>query len=124
MLYADLDNLKMINDTFGHQEGDKALSDIAAILKSTFRDSDIVARIGGDEFAVLPIGTGGNNIEKITGRLQKNLQSHNENKGCRYILSISFGIACYDPACPCSIDELLAQGDAMMYRQKKLKKQA
>ena len=124
MLYADLDNLKTINDTFGHQSGDQALIDVATILKATFRDSDIVARIGGDEFTVLPIGTSGDNIEKITGRLQKNLENHNETKGQRYTLSISFGIACYDPANPCSIDELLAQGDKMMYQQKKLKKQA
>lgn len=121
MLYADLDNLKTINDVLGHQEGDRALIDIGAILKATFRDSDIVARIGGDEFVVLPIGTTGDNIEKITGRLRENLENHNKKGGHRHMLSISFGIACYDPERPSSIDELLGEGDKKMYEQKRLK---
>src|SRR5208282_5416520 len=68
MLYADQDNLKEINDTWGHQEGDAALVDIAAIFKECFRDSDVVARIGGDEFVVVPIGEKGGNIEAILAR--------------------------------------------------------
>lgn len=59
MLYADLDDLKKINDTLGHQKGDWALIDTANLLKETFRESDIIARIGGDEFVVMPIETTG-----------------------------------------------------------------
>jgi diguanylate cyclase (GGDEF)-like protein len=122
MLYADLDGLKTINDTRGHQEGDAALVDTANLLKATYRESDIIARIGGDEFVVIPVGSAGNDIEHITGRLQANLQRHNASENRNYTLSISIGVAFYDPENPCSIDELLAAGDRMMYEQKRLKR--
>ncbi len=122
MLYADFDNLKSINDTLGHQEGDLALIDFANIIKGTFRESDIIARIGGDEFAVVPIGTRGDNIDMITSRLQKSLDRHNRETSRGYKLSTSFGTSYYDPENPCSIDELLAQGDKLMYEQKKQKR--
>lgn len=64
MLYADLDNLKVINDTYGHNEGDMALREVATIFKETFRDSDILARIGGDEFTVVPVGSALDGAEK------------------------------------------------------------
>ena len=122
MLYADLDRLKAINDTWGHQEGDRALIDIANILKATFRESDIVGRIGGDEFAVIPLVPAGNQITRITDRLQKNIDDLNAKGKRRYTLSISFGLSYYDPENPSSMDELLARADRMMYEQKKLKK--
>jgi diguanylate cyclase (GGDEF)-like protein len=122
MLYADLDGLKAINDTWGHQEGDRALIDIANILKATFRESDIIGRIGGDEYVALPIGTAGDNVKIITDRLQKVLEIHNAESALSYKLSISFGVAHYDPENPCSIDELLLQGDKLMYEQKRLKR--
>jgi diguanylate cyclase (GGDEF)-like protein/PAS domain S-box-containing protein len=124
MLYTDLDNLKLINDTLGHREGDRALIDSANIIKKTYRESDIVARIGGDEFAVIPLGTTGDNIEKLTSRLQKNINNHNLAKKRNYTLSISFGVSYYDPVAPCSVDELIANADRMMYEQKKLKKKS
>jgi diguanylate cyclase (GGDEF)-like protein len=124
MLYTDLDNLKLINDTLGHHVGDQALIDSSNIIKETYRESDIVARIGGDEFVVIPIGTTGDNLEKLTGRLQKNIENHNQTKKRNYSLSISYGTAYYDPAAPCTVNELIAQADKMMYDQKRLKKKA
>ena len=122
MLYVDMDNLKMINDTFGHQEGDNSLIAIAQILKETFRNSDIVARIGGDEFVVVPVGLAGDNVGVITDRLQRSLGMYNSRMNRSYNLSVSSGIAFYDPANPCSVDELLFQGDKLMYEEKKKKK--
>jgi diguanylate cyclase (GGDEF)-like protein/PAS domain S-box-containing protein len=122
MLYTDLDNLKLINDTLGHEEGDKALIDTANLIRETYRESDIVARIGGDEFAVIPIGTTGDNVEKLTGRLQKNIEKHNLAKNRNYSLSVSFGTSYFDPAAPCSVGELVARADKMMYEQKRDKK--
>ncbi len=122
MLYGDLDNLKMINDTFGHQEGDNALISIAGILKETYRHSDIVARIGGDEFVVFPVGFAGDNAGVIAARLQRSLEKYNSRMNRSYNLSFSSGIAFYDPANPCSVDELLLQGDKLMYEEKKRKK--
>jgi diguanylate cyclase (GGDEF)-like protein len=124
MLYADLDGLKTINDTLGHQEGDRALADTAHLLKSTYRESDLIARIGGDEFVVIPVGSAGDNIETITDRLQKNVDLHNATANRPYTLSISTGIAYYDTERPSSIDELLATGDRLMYEQKKMKRRA
>jgi diguanylate cyclase (GGDEF)-like protein/PAS domain S-box-containing protein len=121
MLYADIDNLKKINDTFGHKEGDLALIEIADILKKSYRDSDIAARIGGDEFVVIPIGTTGNNIELITSRLQKAIEIHNSKGNRKYKLSVSIGVTYYDPEYPCSIDELLLKVDKLMYEQKRQK---
>jgi diguanylate cyclase (GGDEF)-like protein/PAS domain S-box-containing protein len=119
MLYADLDGLKEINDSWGHQEGDLALIDIANILRATYRESDFVARIGGDEFVVIPVGTTGNDMGIISARLQNNIDVHNAKREKGYKLSVSWGISYYDPENPCSVDELLNQADKLMYEQKK-----
>ncbi|HAM53372.1 MAG TPA: hypothetical protein DCP92_22755 [Nitrospiraceae bacterium] len=121
MLYADLDHLKVINDTLGHQEGDLALIDISNVLKATYRESDVIARIGGDEWVVIPVGNTGEDIEKIIDRLQKNIKYYNATKKSNYTLSVSLGISHYDPENPSSLDELIARADKMMYEQKRLK---
>ncbi len=122
MMYLDVDNFKEINDSFGHEEGDNALIDIANILKQSFRESDIVARIGGDEFVVFPMGTSKECINKSPVFLKEKLDTHVADNGTLYNLSVSIGIACYDPENPCTIDELLCQTDKLMYKQKKQKK--
>jgi len=119
MLYADLDDLKGINDNWGHSEGDLALIDIANILRTNFRESDVIARIGGDEFVVIPMGAAGDNVEIIIDRLQKAIDIRNSVSNRSYRLSMSAGAAFYDPESPCSIEELLAQGDKSMYERKK-----
>jgi len=116
---ADVDGLKSINDAFGHREGDLALIEMARVLKETFRESDIIARIGGDEFAVIAIEAGPDSAEIVRGRLSKNLEASNAGGSRRYTLSISLGIASYDPEHPCPIDELLARADARLYEQKR-----
>ena len=121
MLYADLDNLKEINDTFGHNEGDLALIDTARMLKRNYRDSDVIARIGGDEFAIIPIGTAKDNIGIITSRFEKCIETYNATSNRGYKLSISYGLAYYDPENPCSLDDLLMQADKAMYEHKRNK---
>lgn len=120
-VYADLDQLKQINDNFGHQAGDLALIKTAEILRETFRESDIVARIGGDEFVVLATEAASGSARFLTVRLQACLAAHNARADNQYKLSISMGIVRYDPQNPCSVDELLSQADALMYEQKKTK---
>lgn len=124
MLYCDLDGLKGINDALGHQKGDWVLIDTANILKETFRGSDIIARIGGDEFVVMPIETTGDNLEVVINRLQKAVEMDNTKSKREYKLSISTGTAYFDPLSPCTIDELLSQADKSMYKQKKSKQTA
>jgi len=122
LFFADLDGMKLINDTLGHEEGDRALIDVAAILKETFRSSDIIARIGGDEFAVFAMDATGISPETIMMRLQNQISDHNKKGKRHYKISISIGIACYDPGNPCSLDDLMASADKLMYKQKKSKK--
>jgi diguanylate cyclase (GGDEF)-like protein/PAS domain S-box-containing protein len=117
LLFADLDGLKSINDTLGHSAGDRALTTIAHILKKTFRQSDILARMGGDEFAVLAMETPVASAEKVVARLQESLDKHNVKSSPHLLLSL--GVARYDHEHRCSVKELLAKADAQMYEQKR-----
>lgn len=121
LFYADVDNFKYINDTYGHREGDKVLKDIAAILKKSFRESDIIARLGGDEFVVLPVGFHTFDPDIINKRLEDNFAQLNSTNSSRYNVSISIGIAHYDPDKSCTIEELLDRADKLMYRDKQSK---
>lgn len=122
LLYADMDGFKEINDTFGHEEGDKALKDAADVLRQTFRSSDIISRIGGDEFVIVPTGTSGDNIDVIIGRMQANLDLCNSRENSRYRIAISVGVSYYNPEYPVSVDELLTRADECMYDNKRRKK--
>jgi diguanylate cyclase (GGDEF)-like protein/PAS domain S-box-containing protein len=119
LLFADFDNLKHINDTLGHPEGDRALIEVADVFRETFRESDIIARMGGDEFVVLAIETDSISPEILATRLQENLEARNARGDRRYKLSLTAGTARYDPRRPCSIDELLARADRAMYERKR-----
>ncbi len=121
LVYVDLDNLKEINDACGHLVGDSMLIETANILRGSFRQSDIIARIGGDEFIVILVGTNGSDAESVSSRLQNNIDIHNQKIINNHKLSISFGIACYDPEFPSSIVELLNHADKSMYEHKKFK---
>ncbi len=121
LLFIDMDDLKWINDHYGHKEGDQALINLANILKKTFRESDIIARIGGDEFVVLLESTDENDEMLIT-RLRESIRDYNAKVSQGYKLSISVGAAQFDPEYPISIDELLSKADALMYAQKRKKR--
>jgi two-component system cell cycle response regulator len=97
------------------------LIETAKILRVSFRQSDIIARIGGDEFIVILVGTNGSDAESVASRLQRNIEIHNQKIINNHKLSISFGIACYDPEFPSSIVELLNNADKSMYEHKKYK---
>ena len=120
---ADLDGLKEINDTFGHQEGDAAIVETAHILRRTFRKADLVARIGGDEFALLL--TGGQ-VEfdrgQLDGRLQEIVEEHNKKSDRPHKLSVSVGFAYFDAGEKHTFEEGLHLADTMMYEQKRKKK--
>jgi len=120
LLFIDMDDLKWINDHYGHNEGDQALIGVADILKKTFRESDIIARIGGDEFVVLLESTD-ENSETLLTRLHENVKDYNVKRS-QHTLSISLGTAQFDPEHPISIDELLSKADALMYAQKRKKR--
>ena len=122
MIFADLDGMKQINDTLGHQEGDRALIDIAQILKKTFRESDIIARHGGDEFVILSLETPEFGADLLVNRLGEHMHYHNRYESRPYSLSLSMGFARYDPENPMSLHELLVKADSMMYEEKRSRK--
>lgn len=121
LFFIDVDKLKWINDTLGHQEGDNAIAEAALILKKTFRESDIIGRMGGDEFAILAIETNDESRKILMSRLHKYVDSNNSQIGRKYLLSLSTGIAPYDPAERFSLDELIFQADKLMYEEKRRK---
>jgi len=119
--FIDIDGMKEINDTLGHEEGDRALIDTANILRQTFRKSDIIARIGGDEFAVLAPDRTGFNPEILSKRIQQTIDDWNA-KGYRpYRISLSWGTVIYDPKSPTTLDQLMSSSDELMYARKKAK---
>ncbi|HIQ51079.1 MAG TPA: GGDEF domain-containing protein [Nautiliaceae bacterium] len=119
LVFIDLDNFKPINDSFGHEEGDKVLKEVASILKKNFRERDFIIRLGGDEFIVLIDlqNTHINNIEKMIESLRKKI----EEKLGKYNLSFSYGIAIY-PQDGKDLSTLLEKADIRMYEQKKKRK--
>jgi diguanylate cyclase (GGDEF)-like protein len=123
LFFLDVDNLKRINDSFGHREGDAALVRTADALEDTFRDSDVLARLGGDEFAVLAWEASIPNFQTILSRIESNLEEANADE-FRYKLSLSAGVARYDPQAPASLGELMAAADQEMYKQKILRNSA
>ncbi len=121
LFFIDIDRLKRINDLFGHKEGDIALIDVTGVLKKTFRESDIIARIGGDEFVVLVIDAFVENRKVLMKRLKENLEICNSDKDLKHKLSLSAGAAFYNLKKPLSLDDLITQADKLMYKQKRIK---
>jgi len=123
ILFADLDGLKKINDSLGHSEGCHALIETSLILKACFRESDIISRIGGDEFVVFSMeNSSDGSPEVITDRLQKKIDEYNARSHCRCRLSLSMGIVYCAPDCRRSIVDMLNEADQLMYEQKKSRK--
>ncbi|MCX6036017.1 MAG: sensor domain-containing diguanylate cyclase, partial [Chloroflexi bacterium] len=122
LFFTDVDDLKVINDTHGHAQGDLALKEVSAILKETFREADIPARIGGDEFVVLAVDASMESAELLTNRIQANLERRNQKGDRAYQMNLSMGIARYEPEVPCTLSELIARADGLMYQQKQARK--
>lgn len=122
LIYADLDDMKVINDSLGHEAGDQALMIIADVLKDTFRRSDVVGRMGGDEFAVLALEAKAESLDALRKRLNGNLERMKYDLDPGHNLTFSLGILYYNPEKPQSIEELLKRADLLMYKEKSLEK--
>lgn len=121
LAYSDLDNLKDINDEFGHDEGDRAMVQVAKLFKSILREVDIIIRMGGDEFLLIFLDSSSNEIPIIRKRLSKELVRLNQISRKPYKIEFSTGFSNYDPANPQSMDELIRIADQNMYKEKKRK---
>ncbi len=123
ILFSDLDALKPINDRYGHPVGDQAILEAADVLKETFRESDIIARVGGDEFAVAILDYPYDETESLQRRLDKKVSTHNALSGRLYPLSLSVGITPCEADSPEQLEQVLGRADRLMYDQKLSKKE-
>lgn len=121
LIYADMDNLKKINDERGHDEGDRALRTIGDVLQRTLRKSDIIGRVGGDEFAILALEAKAESLDMLRKRLQDNLEKASYNVGLEHKLTFSLGMLYYNPEKQRSIERLLNSADMLMYEEKRIK---
>jgi diguanylate cyclase (GGDEF)-like protein len=121
--FVDVDELKTVNDNFGHQEGDKILINTAKILKDSIRRTDFVIRMGGDEFLVVFPGVTMEEVHKIWHRIEEKLKACNENNG-NYNFSLSCGLCeCRKGMqCEMSVEDLIKNADFEMYKEKLQKK--
>ena len=119
-IFFDVDELKIINDTFGHWAGDRALMEVAAVLRQAFRASDIVARVGGDEFAVLAVAPADAAPESWTARWREPFTALANRRDLP--LSVSVGLAQPDENGSMTPDDLLTRADTTMYTAKRLRK--
>ena len=123
LVYADLDGLKQINDSLGHEFGSRAIVQTAEVLKTTFRETDIIARLGGDEFVVLAVSNEPDSGKIMLARLEANMCVFNQREREVYELSLSAGAWPVDPEKVFSIEEALQGADQAMYEHKRSKNQ-
>ncbi len=121
-IYADLDNMKPINDTHGHESGDQALVEVAEVLESTLRASDLIARLGGDEFCALLVGAASEAAPTLIARVEGSLTERNAAAERPWELSMSLGVAGSPAGADIALRDLVAEADARMFEAKRAKK--
>jgi diguanylate cyclase (GGDEF)-like protein len=122
LLFADLDGLKQINDSLGHEAGSQAIVHMGGILKQTFRESDVVARLGGDEFAILAVSNTDDSASLMLARLEENVLAFNLREKLPYRLSASVGAIRIQPDRTASVEDVLKEADQAMYEEKRRRK--
>ena len=116
--FIDINNLKKVNDVYGHETGDQLIKNIVEIIKKTTRESDLVFRFGGDEFLIMFNDSDTEEVKKIMNRIQDKLEKINQSGNYNYQMSISYGIENYDSNKKINIDELISKADDKMYQFK------
>jgi len=119
VFFADLDGLKSINDAHGHQAGDEAIRDAAWILTHTFRSADIVARIGGDEFAILAPDANPESIDIMLRRVAKWQDERNREPDRPFSVSLSLGGVAWTASEPRTLEMMLSEADMAAYTAKR-----
>jgi len=122
LAFADLDNLKGINDTYGHNSGDEAIIRAAEALRRAFRNSDIIGRMGGDEFTVLMVDSGEEGRTIIDNRMRQILEEMNLRLKLPFEVSLSLGTARFEPDKNMSVEELIRKADKSLYLRKRARK--
>jgi diguanylate cyclase (GGDEF)-like protein len=117
--FVDLDGLKQINDTLGHAVGDRAIAEMADILRACFRRRDLLGRMGGDEFALLATDAAQQDEVIVRARVAAALATANTRPNRAYEIECSIGFLTCQAAETASIEELLQRADALMYEEKR-----
>jgi diguanylate cyclase (GGDEF)-like protein len=121
LIFADLDNMKEINDSLGHETGDLALATAASLLRTTFRQADIIARLGGDEFAVfISCKPGTDSEQAILSRLEENISLENKDGELPFTIAISFGVVRLQENE--TLGQVMIRADGLMYDSKSRKR--
>lgn len=119
LAYFDLDSFKQINDTFGHAVGDQALVSFTQLLSESFRDSDVLARIGGDEFVVLMSGASDRVADVAISRFRSAVERFNQDHSGQYQLQFSVGLASAREKSDMKLELLLQRADKQMFASKR-----
>ncbi len=122
IIYAGVDSMQSMNDVLGKEAGDQMLIDVANILRKTFREADVLARTGGDEFVISTLVSSRDTEEMIMKRFNGNIDEYNADRGESIQLSLSFGTSFYNPEHTVSFEEVLSRADDKMHESKKRKK--
>lgn len=122
LIYIDLDGLKRVNDELGRDAGDQLVRNVARILRESFRDSDVIGRIGGDEFIVFTTGSSTPAVE-IEERITRNIEHHNRCYPDQIPISMSIGVIRCDPHSIHTLEDMIHQADAAMYIEKRRKRE-
>lgn len=118
LLFLDIDKFKQINDSCGHAEGDKVLTTFAKAMTHTFRKSDVIARMGGDEFAVLLNSTSSDDTVQLLKRFRDAITAHNRGAKAGYDITFSYGVITIEHDQSLPLESLLSKADAAMYKTK------
>ena len=121
LAFVDIDDLKRINDCFGHEAGSDAICHAAQVLQNTFREIDVIGRLGGDEFGVLIVNPVKDSEATILRRVNDSIQALDQEKVNPYRLSLSIGLTQVDPKSAATIEDLISKADDAMYEQKRSK---
>lgn len=124
LIFGDLDGLKEINDTFGHDTGNRAIVEAAEVLRATFRESDILARLGGDELVALLHADGEMKDQDLIARLEERVAEKNAAPDHPFELGISLGMAEFAPGEDVTLEQLMKRADEAMYTEKRRKKRS
>jgi two-component system cell cycle response regulator len=122
VMFCDMDGLKNINDNYGHKEGDIAICAMAKVLEDSFRDSDIIGRLGGDEFTVLLGSATPGDLNNIEERIRNNLNNKKKELNKPYKIDVSYGMCSYEDSGKRELEEIMELADHELYIAKKKKK--
>lgn len=120
LCYIDADNLKKINDNYGHKEGDKLIRNICKCIRDVIRKDDFIIRIGGDEFLIIFPKINKQDAKKIVNRINERLMKKNENNNL-YKMTFTYGLSEYNGEGLIVLDKLIEKADRDMYKYKKIK---